>query len=236
MELKMELPARTNTAQLIEDLEQIFSILRHEFGNTVNSLKMTLDVLVRNYDTFDDSAKLEFLHRALVLVARQHKFLDAMRSYARAAVGEMEEIPLIFFWSDCVALAKSKLAGKQIGFKQQIQAEPYSILANSSAIYQIIGHLIDNAIDAVSDMECPEIELLAFTRPGSFVVQVLDNGPGIPVEIQPKLFTPFFTTREGHSGLGLSISQKMISQMDGRLELRSRSPSGTEASMWLKVG
>ncbi len=232
----MELPARTNTAQLIEDLEQIFSILRHEFGNTVNSLKMTLDVLVRNYDTFDDSAKLEFLHRALVLVARQHKFLDAMRSYARAAVGEIEEIPLIFFWSDCVALAKSKLAEKQIGFKQQIQAEPYSILANSSAIHQIVGHLIDNAIDAVSDMESPEIELLAFTRPGSFVVQVLDNGPGIPVEILPKLFTPFFTTRDGHSGLGLSISQKMISQMDGRLELRSRSPSGTEASMWLKVG
>ena len=232
----MELPARTNTAQLIEDLEQIFSILRHEFGNTVNSLKMTLDVLVRNYDTFDDSAKLEFLHRALVLVARQHKFLDAMRSYARAAVGEIEEIPLIFFWSDCVALAKSKLAEKQIGFKQQIQAEPYSILANSSAIHQIVGHLIDNAIDAVSDMESPEIELLAFTRPGSFVVQVLDNGPGIPMEIHPKLFTPFFTTRDGHSGLGLSISQKMISQMDGRLELRSRSPSGTEASMWLKVG
>ena len=81
----MELPARTNTAQLIEDLEQIFSILRHEFGNTVNSLKMTLDVLVRNFDTFDDSAKVEFLHRALVLVARQHKFLDAMRSYVRAS-------------------------------------------------------------------------------------------------------------------------------------------------------
>jgi C4-dicarboxylate-specific signal transduction histidine kinase len=231
----MELPASTNTTQLIEDLEQIFSILRHEFGNTVNSLKMTLDVLVRNYDTFNDSSKLEFLHRALVLVARQHKFLDAMRAYVRATVGEMEEIPLIFFWSDCVALARSKLAGKQINFKQQIQAEPYSIRANSSAIYQIIGHLMDNAIDAVSGIDAPEIELLAFTQIGSFVVQVLDNGPGIAEEIQPNLYTPFFTTREGHSGLGLAISRKLLSQMDGRLELRNRSPSGTEAGMWLKI-
>jgi C4-dicarboxylate-specific signal transduction histidine kinase len=159
-----------------------------------------------------------------------------MRSYVRAPVGEIEEIPLIFFWSDCVALARTKIEGKQIGFKQQIQAEPYSIQANSSAIYQIIGHLIDNAVDAVSDVESPEIELLAFTRPGGFVVKVLDNGPGIPVEIQPKLFTPFFTTREGHSGLGLAISRKMLSQMDGRLELNSRSPTGTEASLWLKTG
>lgn len=230
------LPAKTNTSQLIEDLEQIFSILRHEFGNTVNSLKMTLDVLVRNFDTFDDSAKVEFLHRALELVARQHKFLDAMRSYVRAAVDEIEEIPLIFFWSDCVVLARSKLAGKQIGFKQQIQAEPYSIQANSSAIYQIIGHLIDNAVDAVSDIESPEIELLAFTQSGSFVVKVLDNGPGIPVEIQPKLFTPFFSTREGHIGLGLAISRKLLTQMGGRLELNNRVPSGTEAGMWLKIG
>jgi C4-dicarboxylate-specific signal transduction histidine kinase len=231
----MELPARTNTAQLIEDLEQIFSILRHEFGNTVNSLKMTLDVLIRNFDTFDDSAKVEFLHRALELVARQHKFLDAMRSYVRAAVDGIEEIPLFFFWSDCLTLARSKLAGKKIGFKQRIQAEPYSIQANSSALCQIIGHLMDNAVEAVSDIESPEIELLAFSRPGSFVVKVLDNGPGIPVEIQPKLFTPFFSTREGHSGLGLAISRKMLSQMDGRLELSNRIPSGTEASMWLKI-
>ncbi len=77
--------------------------------------------------------------------------------------------------------------------------------------------------------------MLAFTQIGSFVVQVLDNGPGIAEEIQPKLFTPFFTTREGHSGLGLAISRKLLSQMDGRLELRNRSPSGTEASMWLKI-
>ncbi len=103
-------------------------------------------------------------------------------------------------------------------------------------MYQIIGHLIDNAIDAVSGVESPEIELLAFTQPGSFVVQVLDNGPGIPAEIQPRLFTPFFTTREGYSGLGLAISRKMLTQMDGRLELSNRSPSGAAASMWLKIG
>ena len=236
MEQIMELPARANTVQLIEDLEQIFSILRHEFGNTVNSLKMTLDVLVRNYDTFDDPSRLEFLHRAMVLVTRQHKFLDAMRSYARAAVGEIEEIPLIFFWSDCVSLARSKISGKQIGFKQQIHAEPYSILANSSAIHQVIGLLMDNAIDAVSNVESPEIELLAFTRIGYCVVQILDNGPGISEEIRSKLFTPFFTTREGHSGLGLAICRKMLSQMDGRVELNNRSPKGTAASMWLKIG
>jgi signal transduction histidine kinase len=231
----MDLPAMKNTVQLIEDLEQIFSVLRHEFGNTVNSLKMTLDVLVRNYDTFDDVSRLDFLHRALVLVARQHKFLDAMRTYARAAVGEIEEIPLIFFWSDCVTLARSKISGRQIGFKQQIHAEPCNLLANASAMHQVMAHLIDNAIDAVSDIESAEIELLAFMRSGNFVVQILDNGSGISDDIRTRLFTPFFSTRDGHAGLGLAISRKMLSQMDGRVELTSRTPQGAVASVWLKI-
>ena len=77
--------------------------------------------------------------------------------------------------------------------------------------------------------------LAAFMHSGSLVVQVRDNGPGISAEIQSKVVLPFFTTREGHSGLGLSISRKMLSQMEGRLELINRLPSGIEASMWLKI-
>lgn len=232
----MQVPAGANTAELIADLEQIFSILRHEFGNTVNSLKMTLDVLVRNYDSFDDRAKLEFLHRALVLVARQHKFLDDMRTYARAAVEEMEEIPMIFFWSDCVAIANKKIYGRPIGFRQHIQAEPYIIRASSAAVQQIIGHVMDNAVEAVENTPAAQIEMLAFSRPGQFVLQILDNGPGIPADIQPKLFTPFFTTREGHSGLGLAICRKLLSQMNGRMELTGRIPTGTAATIWLNAG
>jgi two-component system, NtrC family, nitrogen regulation sensor histidine kinase NtrY len=225
----------TDTSPLIEDLEQMFSTLRHEFGNTVNTLNMTLDVLISNYGAFNDSTKLEFLHRAQEQVGRQHRFLDAMRSYVRAVVGDTQEITMFSFWKECVDLAKTRLAGKPISFKQHIQAEPYSVLIKPSAIYQVLGHLFDNAVDAVTEIESPEIELAAFTQPGSLVVQVLDNGPGIPLEIQSKVLLPFFTTREGHSGLGLSISRKMLSQMEGRLEVINRLPSGTEASIWLKI-
>jgi signal transduction histidine kinase len=67
------------------------------------------------------------------------------------------------------------------------------------------------------------------------VIQILDNGQGVSDEIRSRLFTPFFSTRDGHSGLGLAISRKMLSQMDGRVELNSRSPQGTIASVWLKA-
>jgi C4-dicarboxylate-specific signal transduction histidine kinase len=225
----------TDTLHLVEDLEQIFSTLRHEFGNTVNTLNMTLDVLISNYDVYSDTTKLEFLHRALEQVGRQHRFLDAMRSYAHAVAGDTKEMSMILFWEECVEHARKRLAGKPIHLKQHIQAEAYRILINPAAVYQILGHLFDNAVDAVSGAESPEIELAAFTHPGGLVIQVLDNGPGISADIRPKVVLPFFTTREGHCGLGLSISRKILSQIDGRLDLVNRRPSGLEASIWLKI-
>lgn len=229
------MPVMTDTTYLIEDMEHIFSTLRHEFGNTVNTLNMTLDILISNFGEFKDSTKLEFLHRALEQVERQHRFLDAMRSYARAVAGDTKEIPMISFWKECVGLAEARLAGKQISFRQYIQSEPCSILTNPSAIYQILGHLFDNAVDAVTAIESPEIELAAFKHSGSLVLQVIDNGPGIHKENQSKVILPFFTTREGRAGLGLSISRKMLSQMGCRFELINRLPSGTKASVWLKI-
>jgi len=225
----------TETEQLIEDLEQIFSVFRHIFGNTVNSLKITLDVLIRNYHTFDDSTTQEFLYRALEQVDRQHEFLNAMRTYARSDVGKIEETPLIVLWNDLLVSARSRLNERKIRLSHDIQAVPRSVLINLTSVRKIMEHLVDNAIDAVNNTEFPEIQLSAFTHSGSLVIQVSDNGEGIPPEIRSKVFTPFFTTREGHFGLGLSISRKTLSQMDGRLELSNRLPAGTEARIWLKT-
>jgi signal transduction histidine kinase len=62
---------------LVENLEQILSTLRHEVGNSVNSLKITLDVLRENYDRFDDEKRKDYLNRGSDLIARQVKLIEA---------------------------------------------------------------------------------------------------------------------------------------------------------------
>ena len=65
----------------IEDLEEILSTMRHQLGNTVNSLKITLDVFWQNFDFFDDQKKKDYLKRGLKIIARQEEFIDAMKTY-----------------------------------------------------------------------------------------------------------------------------------------------------------
>ena len=77
---------------LIENVEEILSILCHELGNPINSLKITLDVLRENYDLFDDVKKKVYLKRASKLLARQERLVEVMKSYSKFNVKEPKKI------------------------------------------------------------------------------------------------------------------------------------------------
>ncbi len=104
-----------------------------------------------------------------------------------------------------------------------------------SSLNQVWTNLLDNAIDALP----PGGEIMLRTRlEGEFVrVFIIDNGPGIPADVLPRVLEPFFTTKpagEG-SGLGLDIALRIIETHNGKLEISSE-PGHTEFCAWLPVG
>ena len=104
-----------------------------------------------------------------------------------------------------------------------------------SSLNQVWTNLLDNAIDALP-AQGGEITLRT-VREGDFVrVFIIDNGTGIPPEVLPHIFEPFYTTKQAGdgSGLGLDIAQQIIRQHDGRLEVHSE-PGRTEFCAWLPV-
>jgi len=98
--------------------------------------------------------------------------------------------------------------------------------ANGSELNQIWTNLIDNAISAMSKMPSGEkvLEVRTSLEPEFVLVEIVDNGPGVPPEIQGKIFDPFFTTKpvgEG-TGLGLDIVQRIVRTHHGLMRLESR--------------
>ncbi|HEX8659509.1 MAG TPA: ATP-binding protein, partial [Hymenobacter sp.] len=104
-----------------------------------------------------------------------------------------------------------------------------------SSLNQVWTNLIDNAIDA---LPAQDGELTLRTRLEADCVRVflIDNGAGIPAEVLPHIFEPFYTTKQAGSGsgLGLDIAQRIIKQHNGRLEVSSV-PGRTEFCAWLPV-
>jgi two-component system NtrC family sensor kinase len=97
-------------------------------------------------------------------------------------------------------------------------------------------NLINNALDAMG--KAGELRLAVHGKDGGVEAQIADNGPGIAEKDMARVFEPFFSTKSEcklHSGLGLSICQEIMRNLDGRIAVRSVPGAGTEFSLWFPL-
>jgi two-component system, NtrC family, sensor kinase len=124
-------------------------------------------------------------------------------------------------------LLKSITVNKQFGDIPEISCAP-------SQINQVFLNLITNAAQALPPQN-GEITLVSRSEADGVTIEVIDNGSGIPPEVMPKIFDPFYTTKEigKGTGLGLSISYQIIKDHGGRIHAESEVGRGTKFTVWL---
>ena len=122
---------------------------------------------------------------------------------------------------------------KSVNVKRRFGEIP-SITCAPSQINQVFLNLITNAAQALPAAN-GEITLSTRAEAEGVVVEIADNGKGIPADILPKIFDPFFTTKEAGkgTGLGLSISYKIVEQHGGRIKVDSEVGKGSKFTVWL---
>lgn len=108
-------------------------------------------------------------------------------------------------------------------------------LGQSGQIHSVLVNLIDNALDAVRDVEAPLVAITTRCEAEMAVVEVADNGPGVPEAVRSRIFEPFFTTKtvgEG-TGLGLWISYSIVHEHGGSIEVDTPSEGGARFTLRL---
>jgi signal transduction histidine kinase len=114
-----------------------------------------------------------------------------------------------------------------------------AIICSPSQINQVFLNLVTNAAQAMDEGQGGQGTLTLTTRSENdgVAVDVADNGKGIPPEVLPKIFDPFFSTKEigKGTGLGLSISYKIVEQHGGRISVESQPGTGTKFTVWLPL-
>ena len=215
-------------------LDSILATLRHQLGNAVNALKITLDVLQENFDRFDEGKRKEYLRRASELLGRQQGMIEAMRSYSSVNVSDQSEVDFRSFWDVFLAKAIRKSEEQKVRLGYDVNVGPGLITANPVALNVAMEHLFDNAMEAMDLRDNPEIILRVSPLENEILISVQDNGCGIRTGDLPFIFMPLFTTKPGRRGMGLTIALKLLSKMGGRIEVASLLETGTEAKVWLK--
>jgi signal transduction histidine kinase len=100
-------------------------------------------------------------------------------------------------------------------------------------IQQVFLNLVLNAVDAMPEGGRLQIQTTGTQRPGGVRISFTDSGVGIPVDVLPHVFDPFYSTKPSGLGLGLFISKDIVEQHGGRIEVEDGGGEGATFAVWL---
>ena len=220
----------------MENISYIFSGIRHELGNPINSIKMTLSVLKKNLNDYSTNAVEKFVDRAMTEISRVEFLLQALKSFSIFENPNIQNIILGEFLIRFISLVSNDLSQSGIKISKLIVPPVEKISADPRLLHQVMLNLITNALDALNNCENPNIFIRAEKKEGHVAITVEDNGIGMSEEEQTNLFKPFYTTKPQGTGLGLMITLKMVTLMKGNMEIKSFKDVGTKVTVFIPEG
>ncbi len=155
-------------------------------------------------------------------------FVDAFRSLTLVPKPKLQFFRLKELMDNIGRLMTPNMAGKNIRFSIEVDPESLELNADPELIEQVLINLLLNALQAIEGRTGAEIQMKASLNDrGKIIIQVIDNGPGIPSENLEKIFVPFFSTKQGGSGIGLSLSRQIMRLHRGTIHVHSESGGQT---------
>jgi signal transduction histidine kinase len=153
---------------------------------------------------------------------RISELVGAIKEYSYMDAAPIQEVDLHKGIENTLVILKHKLKVKSINVERDYAEDLPHITAFGSELNQVWTNLIDNAIDAMD--KDGRLKIRTKREPDAVLVEIRDDGRGIPADIQPRIFDPFFTTKpvgEG-TGLGLDAVTRIIRNHRGNIRLESK--------------
>ena len=168
------------------------------------------------------------------LIGRMSAITRQLKSYARKGGEELVPVDVRMAVNGALEIMEPQLKSRQISLSKTMPSAPVMILGDQLRLEQVVVNLLRNALDAISAVPTPEIELLLLGGETSSLT-VRDNGEGI--SDLDDLFEPFFTTKKPGDGvgLGLAISSGIITDLGGRLVARNSETTGAFFEVTLPI-
>ncbi|MEO0458012.1 MAG: ATP-binding protein [Cyanobacteria bacterium P01_A01_bin.114] len=199
------------------------SVGEAQLGNTLHWLEGNLTVASLVYQVEHSTQRISDLVKAL-------------KSYAYMDQAPLQEIDIHQGLEDTLIILHHKLKYGVTVVREYESSLP-KICAFASELNQVWTNLIDNAIDALSDTDSPQIMIRTGQKSDQVLVEIIDNGPGMTEAVRSRIFEPFFTTKGvgAGTGLGLDIARRIVVKRHGGSIRVASQPGKTNFQICLPV-
>ena len=241
--LELEFDQRLQAAKL-DSLKEFAYGAGHELNNPLANIASRAQTLLREESDPERRRRLTAINTQAF---RAHEMLADMMLYARPPKLTPKQADLVSLIGEVLAELNETAAEQKTSLHGPLRREPLWIEIDTVQIRVALKALIMNAIEALGSDGNVTIELEATDVGESATdddseeavrITVMDDGPGVPVELHDKLFDPFFSGREANRGLGFGLCKcwRIVTSHGGWIELQSGLGSGTSVTMTFPVG
>jgi signal transduction histidine kinase len=222
-----DIVARTRLATM----GQIAANITHEIRNPLEAMSGAVEILSSEPKLNDDS-------RESVAILREEirnldDYLNQYLEFARPMPVKPVSTNINMLVEDCLVLLRPLLRKKQVQLYTELANGLPSCRLDVNQLKRVIVNIVLNSIEAIPDQGT--LRVCTKSRTGGVEIAVKDDGEGIREEDLPRVFDPYFTTKNSGSGLGLPLSKMIIEQHDGTILIESRLGEGSVVTISLPV-
>jgi signal transduction histidine kinase len=240
-----QLEERERLRDRLASLGEMAAGIAHELKNPLAGIEVMAGLLRRQVPASKDAQSL------LADIISEAKLANAivveMIEFVRPIRLQVERTDVAEVLHQAITLAESKAARGEVVVDLQIAEQLPMLEVDQHQLCQVFINLVANAFDALDGKgriaiaatlgsidEEPAFAQAQASTP-TVVIEVSDNGPGVPADLTDRIFNPFFTTKPQGTGLGLAIVRKIVDAHDGQIDLDSSPETGTRFRVTLPV-
>ena len=219
--------SQLDVASRLAAISRITGGVAHEIKNPLNAISLHLDLLRARLEGAEENltSEIDILSRE---VRRLDRVVKTFLDFSRPVDVRLEEVDLAALVREVTDLMTPQARLAHIDLRFDSNADVATIRGDADMLKQAVLNLVTNALDAMHATVEDGRLCLSVARAGdSVILEVADNGPGIPPELRQKVFQLYFTTKSTGSGIGLAMTYRAVQLHNGTIDFSSVDGQGT---------
>ncbi len=212
-----EIETQLSHASRVNAMGEMASGMAHELTQPLTAILAQSQAGLRLLEPDNIEELKHILHDTVLQSRRASSILERLRNWSRPHREEASATDLLDALYNVRGLFTSEADQQGVQLEFHLPQQEVVVLANQVEMEQVIYNLVRNGFDALKGTKGARIDVSLDVSAELVILEVSDNGQGVPADIIPQLFTPFYTTRDNGTGLGLTLSQRLVERANGEI-------------------
>ena len=228
-EERLKLEEKLHQAEHLSAIGEMTAGVSHEIRNPLGIIKSSAQLLKKKMEKLDaDSTIAEIIVEES---ARLDNIITDFLNFARPKTPDLHLCRIEEIIEKNIAYLSSQIEDHNFKIIKEISEHLPEIMADSAMLHQAFLNIFINAFQSLNNNGCLTIRIKYDS--GNIVINFIDNGDGIPEDVLKKIWTPFFTTKDTGTGLGLGIVKNMIEAHNGTIAITNTKTKGANVEIRL---